>query len=517
MAEVDFADGFDVSEPLLWGLAAPQVGTLIAGAVLGYLAIRSPLAPVGAIPLAVVVAGAACALALGRYEGRTLISWAGAAVRFRARPRHGLLLVTGGAGGEASDQWAAHSSHPAPPLAVVRAGVDGHAGPPPAHVQGRGLPGAAAGERDAAPLETPRRVPLVLLPEPVSSPEADDGPPGREQQPPIGPPPDLGVAGGAVLEARAAARIRDPGGGGPLDLWAAAPTTLRATRRITFFSLAGGTGRTTLAVEVAGLLASRAAAPWPAPGVALLDLDLLSPRASIRLGVPLLTGWAEAVSELPMRGGLERLLSVLPSGLRVVPGPAPVPLPRWDGGPLPLSPAAAWDATVGGALPDGGWQPDRSLLPRLSCLVTEMERQGCDTLILDVPAGLGPVTRWALDAAHDIVVVLTPTAGGVQDAYRSTEALRRLGLARKLRYAVNRSCGDHPFAEAMGDLGGSIAAEVPEDPALERAEAEHRLVAAAGSGAAARALRALAATVDARLATPRNRRSAHRLLGRRAV
>ncbi len=38
MAEFDFADGFDVSEPLAWGLAPAQVGVAAGGLVLAYLA-----------------------------------------------------------------------------------------------------------------------------------------------------------------------------------------------------------------------------------------------------------------------------------------------------------------------------------------------------------------------------------------------------------------------------------------------------------------------------------------------
>ena len=45
VAEIDFADGFDVPEPLAWGLTPGQLGTVLIGAVLAYLAIHSPAAP----------------------------------------------------------------------------------------------------------------------------------------------------------------------------------------------------------------------------------------------------------------------------------------------------------------------------------------------------------------------------------------------------------------------------------------------------------------------------------------
>ncbi len=411
MPEVDFADGFDVSEPLLWGLTPAQLGTVVGGAILAYLALRSPLPVAAGVAIGVAAVGAALAVTLVRVEGRTLLSWMAVAARYRARPHHGMLAL----------------------------GADGD--------------GPATGPG-------PCRVPLVLVPEPAG-----------------------GVADAAQLEAP----VRPRGTGG----WESRlEPGLRATRRITFFSMAGGSGRSTLAAEVAGLLASRSALPWAGPAIALMDLDLGCPRASLRLGVPLHPEWAEVVAAVPPSGALDRLLQVHRTGLRVLPGPAGVPV---------------------------GWLDDRQLPARLSWLLGEVERQGCEVIVLDVPAGLGRVTRWALDAAHDVFVVLTPTAGGVQDAYRSTEALRRLGHARKIRHVANRAGGARVFTEAMQDLGGTIVAVVPEDPTLVRAEAQHRLLGVEGAGSTARALRSLAATVDARLAAPPGRLGmGRRLLRRRA-
>jgi MinD-like ATPase involved in chromosome partitioning or flagellar assembly len=276
-----------------------------------------------------------------------------------------------------------------------------------------------------------------------------------------------------------------------------APAALRATRRLTFYSLSGGSGRTTLAVEVAGLLAgpARGTDAWGTlapPRVALVDLDLMSPRAGIRLGVPAPTDWDLAETD-PAVPSLERLLAVHRSGLQVLPGPAR------------LLAAGAGD------------RPE--LVRSLATAVAELESRGCDTIVLDVPGDLSALTRWALASAHDIFVVLTPTAGGLQDAYRSTEALRRLGLRHRLRYVVNRGQSGPPLAEAMLDLGGAIVAEIPDDPDLERAEMDHRLLGVEGTGRTATALRALAATVDTRLLAPTTGAeppAAHRWLRRRA-
>jgi MinD-like ATPase involved in chromosome partitioning or flagellar assembly len=228
------------------------------------------------------------------------------------------------------------------------------------------------------------------------------------------------------------------------------------------------------------------------PRVALVDLDLTSPRAAIRLGLPAPTEWGLAEGG-PVEPEVARLLAVHRSGLLLLPGPAR------------LLPAGSCDRA--------------DVVNRLAAAVDDLERWGCDTIVLDVAGDLSALTRWALQSSHDIFVVVTPTAGGVHDAYRSTEALRRLGLRHRLRYVINRGSGIPALAEALLDLGGTVVAEVPDDPELGRAEMDHRLLGLEGSGPTAAALRALAAIVDPRFAasghvTPTP--TARRLLRRRA-
>ncbi len=379
MGEVDFADGFDISEPLLWGLTPAQLGTIVAGVALGYLAFRSPLPHAAGVAIGIVLAACALGISTLRVEGRTLLAWLGAAARWYRRPRAGLIVIEGGAGDHAASSGRAATTE------GLRSG--------------RVLDGAAIGDPH-------------------------------------------GFTRGCELR----------------------------TQRLVFFSLAGGSGRTTLAVEVATLLAQAVAGQPVAsrefPQVALVDLDLLSPRASLRLGVPLATDWQDLVDA----GAGERLAALHRTGLRVLPGPA--------------------------GTGDGRFTEDPRLLARLETLLRKLELK-CETLIIDIPAGLGPVARWAFDAADVIAVVLTPTAGGVQDAYRSTEALRRLGHARKIRYVVNGGDDVSVFDEAMADLGGAVLGCVPDDTELTRAEAEHRLVALSGDTATASSLRALAAQLAA--------------------
>jgi MinD-like ATPase involved in chromosome partitioning or flagellar assembly len=462
VAEIDFADGFDVPEPLAWGLTPAQLGAIVLATVLAYLTLHLPLPAAVAVPVATILASGGLILALARHEGRTLLSWTVVAAPYWARPRHGLLVVD----------------------ALTRASRET----------------TVAGEAGVE-AEVPRRLPLVLLPEPVEPPHQLAGT-GDNRPRPFALLDVAEVAGGELLEVRPGFRDRCPGGGlrGPWDGEQedhAETRAVRATRRVTFFSLGGGTGRTTLAVEVAGLLASRCRGVGTEGRaerrhVALVDLDLNSPRAGIRLGVPSATDW-DLDGPGEVRAAVDRLLAVHPTGLRVLPGPSRL---------LPV-----------------GWSDRPDLVDGVAAAVGEIERRGCDTLVLDVRGDLDPLTRWALESAHDIFIVLTPTAGGAHDAYRSTEALRGLGLRHRLRYVVNRGRRGAVLAEAMADLGGVVVAEIPDDPELGRAEMEHRLVGVEGSGPTAAALRGLAATIDARLLTSRlgaDRSGARRLLRRRA-
>jgi hypothetical protein len=92
-----------------------------------------------------------------------------------------------------------------------------------------------------------------------------------------------------------------------------------------------------------------------------------------------------------------------------------------------------------------------------------------------------------------------PTAGGVHDAYRSTEALRRLGLRHQLRYIVNRSRPGTDLSEPMADLDGQLIGDIPDDDAVVTAENAHRLVGLDETGPAAIALRRLARRVGSEL------------------
>jgi MinD-like ATPase involved in chromosome partitioning or flagellar assembly len=378
------------------------------------------------------------------------------------------------------------------PIPAPNAPTENDTGAPPAADAGASEPNAATFERQ--PWVRPGR-PLVPDEAPVldgapqlsgdlDSPRADaPPPPSPDPAPPtaeFSPQPERAAVLHLPLPRADAPRPPEmqfaPNTGPP-------PVFVGAPRRVTFFSLNGGSGRTTLATEVAAILAARgrhlAADGTARPlHVALLDLDLRSATVAVRLGIaqPTLTDYIA-------RGGdpthLDACMVRHSSGLRALLGP-PKPVAS---GPAALEPA------------------------RVAEVVHRLERDGAQFIVVDVTAELGAVTTWVLSAVHDIYVVITPTASGVQDAYRTTEALRRLGLAHKLRYVVNRARGVHDLTEVMGDLGGRITAIIPYDAAIEDAENNHRIAALDGTSNAAAALHDLAASLYPALsASPRRTR-----------
>lgn len=297
----------------------------------------------------------------------------------------------------------------------------------------------------------PERPGVVLLPAPV-----------RASLPAV---PTATPTLAPVLQLRATDTANDAGAGF-LELGDRAEPRPSATlrrvpqraRRVAFFALSGGSGRTTLATETAGVLAAGG------HRVALLDLDQRAPGVAVRLGLPQPARWDPMLLGGDRLERLDHLLVTHWSGLRALVGP-----PR----------------TVVG---DVGFAVAR--VPELLHLLDDA---GAELVLLDVAGDLSALTTIALGAADDVYVVVTPTVRGVQDAYRSTEALRRIGLGPGFQYVVNRVRGEADLAEVMGDLGGRVVASIPYDAHLEAAEGSGRVAALSGTGASATALRELAA------------------------
>jgi MinD-like ATPase involved in chromosome partitioning or flagellar assembly len=492
---VHFTDGFDRPDTIALGLDAPRLIAVVSGALCAYAVMQAPLPLALRVGVAVLVALASAVLGWARYAGRPVLSWAWLALRFVLSPRSGgdVAVRVGAASAAASEPVAAapelaRTSRPelapnvAPEPACDTAPEQAEAAAPPNE---NGVPVWAqwlrfeaqpeAPPADVPPppdvVETAREAPLVVVMDEAPTPaqgepdaaEDTEPAPAEESQPepaevlqlPL-PRPALDI----VPAPPPVSALDAP----PLDA-APPPVFVGAPRRLTFFSLNGGSGRTTLATEVACLLAARgrhlAADGTVRPlDVALLDLDLRSATVSVRLGIPQPT-LADYVARGSDPAHLDACMVRHSSGVR---------------------------ALLGMPKPVGTLEP-----ARVAEIIHQLERDGVQFVVIDVAGDLDAVTTWVLSAAHDVFVVLTPTASGVQDAYRTTAALRRLGLAHKLRYVVNRARGSLDLHEVMGDLGGRVCAVIPYDPAVEDAENHHRIVALDGEGPAAAALHDLAA------------------------
>ena len=241
----------------------------------------------------------------------------------------------------------------------------------------------------------------------------------------------------------------------------AAAGVRRRSHVVAFFSLNGGTGRTALAVEVAAILAvrGRAAAATRSPGrrAALLDLTERNPRVGLRLGIaPPLSASGAA------RENAGRLLTHH-LGLLV------------------------W-------LPPAGDSVSERPSPRV--LIEAAEDDGAGIVVVDIDCDLGPRCVEVLRRCDQVLITLTPTAGGLVDAYRSTAVLRRMGLRERIGYVVNRWRPGIDIGETMADLAGAVAAEVPDDRSVVDAENTHRIAGLHGTEAVPAALTNLAEVIE---------------------
>jgi len=266
-----------------------------------------------------------------------------------------------------------------------------------------------------------------------------------------------------------------------------APVYLGGPQVVTFFSAKGGTGRTTLATEVAALLAMKGryrespTGPRQPLRVVLIDFDLASANVSARLGIAQPTM-------------LDYLCDL------TVPNPDPRDY-------IVHHHATGLDVLLGPSKCLAGDRAELFGVPQAAHILSTLKAAGYQFLILDMSATLGNLETYLLETATRIYCVVTPTAGSVQSLYRGVEALRRLGLGPKLQYVANKMRDGFNLAEPMGDLNGSLIARIPYDPAFDTAENRHEPIVIRSAGASGEALRRLAASVYPALQLPTPSRS----------
>ena len=230
----------------------------------------------------------------------------------------------------------------------------------------------------------------------------------------------------------------------PLPRFEDRPPARRRARRSLFFSYRGGSGRTTLATEVATVIASSCAGP-AVVRVALLDLDFSSSAVRLRLGLdgPDITDLLLAADA--DGGAMERVLLRHESGLRVVLGPAAGPV--------------AVDAFG-------------SLVPRLAVLLAYLDEH-FDLVVIDTDGAPGDLQAYLCEAVDDIFYVYAATPAGIFDLYRGVGALRRAGHRQKLRIVLNHANAAVDAGEPYADLRLHPVAAVPTLAAIAAAEDRH--------------------------------------------
>jgi MinD-like ATPase involved in chromosome partitioning or flagellar assembly len=417
------------------GLSVPRLATLLLGLLAAYTILHLSLPAPLQLTAAALAALIGAAVAWIQPEGRSLIHWALAAIEFKFGEREAVptggspLAESSGVGAPRVD--AAATSARKPSLQVLSTMVP--AAP--------ALTTAAAFAGDD----------VIELPD---EPERAVTHSGDHQDP-------------------------EPA--------APAPVYLGGPQVITFFSAKGGTGRTTLATEVAALLALKGNYRESAAGapqrlrVALIDFDLASANVSARLGLAQPT-----------------MLDYLCDSSVQHPDPRDFVIHHQ---------ATNLDVLLGPSKCLAGDRADLIGVAQAAHILSTLKGTGYHFLVLDISASVGDLETYLLEAATRIYCVVTPTAGSVQSLYRGVEALRRLGLGAKLHYVANKMRDGVSLSEPMGDLNGSLVARIPYDAAFDIAENRHQPMALGGGGSTVDALMQLASSIYPALLIPITQRS----------
>jgi pilus assembly protein CpaE len=419
------------------GLSVTRLAALLLGLLAAYTILHLALPAPLQLGAAGVAALTGAAIAWVRPEGRSLIHWALAAIEFKL----GEQIAPDSQSGDRAD-----------PKAEVRPDIQ------PRKDRGPRLSLVATHTKSAASDQGPAATPSELVDEDVVElPETDD-----------------------TTSQRADADTE-------LETAEPAPVYLGGPQVITFFSAKGGTGRTTLATEVAALLAMKGryrespTGPARPLRVVLVDFDLASANVSARIGIaqPTMLDYLCDLT-IPHPDPRDYVVQHHATGLDVLLGP---------------SKCLAGD------------RAELFGVPQAAHILTTLKAAEYQFLILDMSAALGNLETYLLETATRIYCVVTPTAGSVQSLYRGVEALRRIGLGPKLQYVANKMRDGFNLAEPMGDLNGSLIARIPYDPAFDTAENRHEPLVIRTGGASGEAIRRLAASIYPALQMPAPSRS----------
>lgn len=174
----------------------------------------------------------------------------------------------------------------------------------------------------------------------------------------------------------------------------------------------GGTGKTVMATNLAVQLARDGL------NVVLFDADLGLANAHLLLGV------------YPMHD----MMSVISGELHIsdimVEGPFGVRLIAGGSGSSDLAELKDW---------------------QLRYLADELRQceDSADVILVDMSAGISPQVMRFLEASHDVIIVTTPDATALLDAYATIKLIAQGGMHRRVQLVVNRARDREDAIEAL--------------------------------------------------------------------
>jgi MinD-like ATPase involved in chromosome partitioning or flagellar assembly len=206
-------------------------------------------------------------------------------------------------------------------------------------------------------------------------------------------------------------------------------------------SFAGGVGKTTLAVETASLVGSRARyrtldGDLRPLRVLLLDADRASPAAALRLGLD-----ADTVSRLATRYDWPDALTFERRAVETPFGVTLLTLP-----PLPL----------------GGLGPELPFGPiEAAAVLDAAEAAGFQLVVVDLGTTLEEGHHHLIAQAARVLGVVTPRVEALPDVIRIPAYVRALGAGRKLALIANRATDERSLPTLADEQQVPIVATIP--------------------------------------------------------